>query len=151
MMESYTSFGALSTWRTKIRTSGKISSSQLFCVNGGSLASWFSATPLVVSFGINIRCLVDKYLTDWLIDEDIVLIERLIAIHWYCAVLCCAVIRYAMLHCVACCYAVYLYSAGSFYKAVLESYLLVQWLDFLQGRPTHRKFEKSFISLLNKR
>ena len=42
----------------------------------------------------------------WLVDEDIVLIERLVAVRWCCAVLCYAIIRYAVLRCVALCYAV---------------------------------------------
>ena len=106
MTESYTLSGASSTWRTKVRTSGKISSSQLFHVNGSSLADWFSDTPSVVSSGIDVRCLMDGYPMGWLVDEDIVLIKYLIAICWCCAMLCCAVIRYAMLRCIALCYAV---------------------------------------------
>ena len=118
-MESYTSSGASSTWCTKVRTSGKISSSQSFCVNGGSLAGWFNDTPLVISSGIDIRCLIDGYLTGWLVDEDIVLIKHLITVCWCCAVLCCTVICYAVLRCIALCYAV----------------LSVLCWVFLQGRP----------------
>ena len=39
-------------------------------------------------------------------DEDIILIKRLVAICWHCDVLCCAVIRYVMLYCVMLRYAV---------------------------------------------
>ena len=106
MMESYILSGVLSIWRTKVHISGKISCSQLFRVNSGSLASWFSDTLLVVSSGIDVRCLIDGYLTGWLVDKDIILIECLIVICWFCAVLCYAVIRYTMLYCIALYYAV---------------------------------------------
>ena len=105
MTESYTSFGTSSTWHTKVHISGNISSSQSFCINDGSLASWFNDTPSVISSGINVRCLIDGYPTSWLVDEDIVLIERFVAVCWCYTVLCCAVIHYAVLHCVALYYA----------------------------------------------
>ena len=70
------------------------------------MAGWFNDTPSIVSFGIDVKCLMDGYPTGWLVDEDIVLIKCLVAVRWCCAMLCCAVIRYAVLHCVALCYAV---------------------------------------------
>ena len=69
------------------------------------MAGWFNDTPLVVSSRIDVRCLIDGYPTGWLVDENIILIERLIAVCWYFTVLYCAVISYAVLRCIALCYA----------------------------------------------
>ena len=105
MTESYTSFGAAFMWHKKVRTSGKFNSSQSSRVSD-FLAGEFKPTPSISSLAIDARCLMDGYSTGWLVDEDIILIEYLIAICWCCAVLYCAVIRYAMLCCTALCYIV---------------------------------------------